>query len=97
MTWKIRNKSGFLPWEVDDGGFYPLAATSVYTETFNQTTNTFGSLAGSSKWIGGVLAPNGKIYGIPRDSTTVLEIDPSDNSTTTFGSLAGTGKWYGGV
>ena len=27
-------------------------------------TNLFGSLSGTTKWIGGVLAPNGKIYGI---------------------------------
>lgn len=43
---------------------------------FPQTTTLFGSLSGSGKWVGGVLAPNGKIYGIPRDSTQVLEIDP---------------------
>ena len=91
----LRQKYGFLPWEVDDGGFYSLAATTVYTETFNQTTNTFGSLSADiDKWLGGVLAPNGKIYGIPRNSTTVLEIDPSDNSTNTFGSLSGTSKWF---
>ena len=27
-----------------------------------------------AKWSGGVLAPNGKIYGIPRESTSVLSI-----------------------
>ena len=54
-------------------------------------------LSGTNKWVGGVLAPNGKIYGIPRDSTSVLCIDPSDNSITTFGSLSGTDKWLGGV
>jgi hypothetical protein len=57
----------------------------------------FGSLSGSNKWGGGVLAPNGKIYGIPRNSTTVLEIDPATNTTTTFGSLSGSNKWRGGV
>ena len=88
MTWKIRNKYGFLPWEVDDGGFYPLVATTVYTETFNQTANTFGSLAGSNKWIGGVLAPNGKIYGIPRDSTTILEIGDGGLSLPEDGPLS---------
>lgn len=39
------------------------------------TATTFGSLAGGLyKWIGGVLAPNGYIYGIPFASTSVLEI-----------------------
>ena len=54
-------------------------------------------LSGDYKWIGGVLAPNGKIYGIPDDSTSVLCIDPSNNTTSRFGSLSGTGKWVGGV
>ncbi|KKK72403.1 hypothetical protein LCGC14_2904230, partial [marine sediment metagenome] len=59
---------------------------------------TFGSLAAdASKWYGGVLAPNGMIYGIPRTATTVLKIDPSDDTTSPFGSLAGSQKWLGGV
>ena len=39
------------------------------------STNLIGSLSGSDKWAGGVLAPNGKIYGIPYDSSSILEID----------------------
>jgi hypothetical protein len=58
---------------------------------------TFGSLSGSLKWSGGVLAPNGKIYGIPFDATEVLEIDPIGLTTSTFGSLSGSSKWGGGV
>lgn len=37
------------------------------------------------KWIGGVLAPNGKIIGIPYAAESVLEIDPVARSATTFG------------
>jgi len=33
----------------------------------------FGSLSGTAKWFGGILASNGKIYGIPLNSTQVLE------------------------
>ena len=40
-------------------------------------SNLFGSLGAGNKWFGGVLAPNGKIYGIPYGSTQVLEIDES--------------------
>ena len=29
-------------------------------------TTTITGLSGTRKWRGGVLAPNGKIYGIPR-------------------------------
>ena len=63
-----------------------------------QDYTTFGSLSGTAKWVGGVLAPNGKIYGIPCNATTVLEIDPVTKTATTFGSLSsGTAKWDGGV
>ena len=61
------------------------------------TSQLFGSLVGINKWYSGVLAPNGKIYTIPFDSTQVLEIDPVTQITALFGSLAGTGKWFGGV
>ena len=64
--------------------------------TFNDITTTFGSLSGVGKWVGGVLAPNGKIYGIPYNNTSVLVIDPDTNTTTTFGSLSGSNKWFGG-
>lgn len=50
-----------------------------------------------SKWAGGVLAPNGKIYGVPYNSTSVLEIDPLLDTTSTFGTLTGVAKWLGGV
>ena len=63
----------------------------------SDTTSTFGSLSGGSKWYGGVLAPNGNIYGIPFGSTTVLKIDPTTDTATTFGSLSGSTKWRGGV
>ncbi len=63
-----------------------------------QGTTTFGGLPGSTKWYGGVLAPNEKICGIPYNSTSVLEIDPVEKTTTTFGSLSSdTNKWVGGV
>jgi hypothetical protein len=64
-----------------------------------QTTALIGTTyaSGGTKWSGGVLAPNGKIYGIPSGSTQVLEIDPVAQTTALFGSLAaGTGK-FGGV
>ena len=65
----------------------------------NNTANLMGeTLVGSSKWWGGCLAPNGKIYCVPSSDTTVLVIDPSTNTTSTFGALpAGSQKWRGGV
>ena len=51
------------------------------------------------KWTGGVLAPNGKIYGIPCDASSVLIIDPVTNTanTTAITGLSGADKWAGGV
>jgi len=63
----------------------------------NNTTTLFGNFAGNGRWHGGVLAPNGKIYGIPFNSTKILEIDPSNNSTSLFGDFTGNNKWSGGV
>ena len=53
----------------------PLKAAGVTDVSFAPQVSTFWSLAGTIKWAGGVLAPNGKIYGIPHNSTTILEID----------------------
>ncbi len=65
---------------------------------YTATVSEFGDFSDSSKWNSGVLAPNGKIYGIPYSSTTVLEIDPTTNTSFTFGSLSGSSdKWNGGV
>ena len=56
----------------------------------------FGRL-GENKWYGGVLAPNGKIYAIPLNSTQILEIDPNTQTTTLFGDFSDSNKWAGGV
>jgi hypothetical protein len=40
---------------------------------------------GEDKWIGGVLAANGKIFGIPYAAESVLEIDPATRTASTFG------------
>eukprot|EP01047_Picozoa_sp_COSAG01_P073198 COSAG01_NODE_11860_length_1846_cov_1.177447_1_plen_331_part_10 len=64
-------------------------------------TTTLGGLSSSThKWYGGVLAANGKIYGMPANAQSVLIIDPTTGSTdtTTLGGLSSsTYKWFGGV
>jgi hypothetical protein len=58
------------------------------------------SLSDSSKWIGGVLGPDGKIYGIPYSSADILIIDPVAGTATRSAmgvSLSDSNKWYGGV
>lgn len=56
--------------------------------------------AGGAKWATLVEAPNGKIYGIPWSSPTILIIDPATGTATrdNMGAfLAGSGKYSGGV
>lgn len=44
----------------------------------------------ASGWVGGVLAPNGNIYGIPTTANQVLKIDPITDTVTTFGDVGAT-------
>ena len=72
------------------------------TNTIDMTTITSSKypsiLTGDGKWSGGVLAPNGKIYFIPQNSTVVGIIDPSNNTMTSISGLpSDTNKWSGGV
>ena len=51
-----------------------ILASAINYQT--PTISTFGNLGSTQhKWFGGVLAPNGKIYGIPYHATQILEID----------------------
>ena len=66
----------------------------------NELSTMPGTLhVGGAKAAGGVLASNGKIYCMPRNSTRVIIIDPVANTFDTgsmFASSA-TEKYYGGV
>jgi hypothetical protein len=58
------------------------------------------TLTGNNKWFGGVLGPDGKIYGIPSDSTDILIIDPIAGTATRSNmgaTLTDTSKFVGGV
>jgi len=60
--------------------------------------STFGSLAGTTKWLGGVLAPNGIIYGIPYSSTQWLRLNPYARTAVAFTAGASvSGLYKGGV
>jgi len=111
-TWTVvRAQEGTTAQAWDVGTLVELRWTAgMYNEIKNAVNNPrglykysfiiltlFGSLSGTSKWYGGVLAPNGKIYCVPHNATQVLEIDPETKELTLFGSLSGTSKWLGGV
>ena len=77
----------------------PVGGSSIYLRSLGaEYTPVPIVLTNNSKWIGGVLAPNGKIYGIPYDSSSVLIIDPETNQAdTSITGLDGNSKWAGGV
>jgi YVTN family beta-propeller protein len=63
-------------------------------------TTTISGFIGTTKWNGGVLAPNGKIYGIPDSDNRIIMIDPKTNKIDTINlsnSLNLENKWNGGV
>ena len=79
--------------------FLNMLATD-FTKTFSPSpmTSINVPIAGKYKWIGGVLAPNGKIYGIPGGATDVLVVDTNNDSVSHIGSFSSVaGKWGGGV
>lgn len=93
----LPNKLEFPRWSAN--GVFPniLGSTKISTQyDFDESLSTFGSLAGSLKWIGSVVY-NEFIYLIPFSSTSIGKIDTKTDTVTTFGSFAGSFKWAGGV
>jgi len=93
------NRNKFQRWDAN-GQFtidHPLKNNTQFLNENTPTATTFGTVAaGSSKWFGGVLAPNNFIYGCPMNATTILKINTEDDTVTTFGSVAaGSNKWLG--
>jgi hypothetical protein len=73
----------------------------VSTGSATATRSAMGAtLSATGKWSGGVLGPDGKIYGIPRTSADILIIDPVAGTATRSNmglSLSDGNKWIGGV
>lgn len=64
--------------------------------TAEQSWVSFPSVNSSYKWIGGVLAKNGKIYCIPHYAPVILVIDTATDTATTIPAESGNLKWFGG-
>jgi hypothetical protein len=72
--------------------------TELITSPGISTFQGSGPISGASKSHSGVLAPNGKIYAIPYNSSSVLVIDPVGLTTSIIsGAGSGSDKWSGGV
>ncbi len=63
---------------------------SIVNPPFSLSTN-------QGYWYGTVCSTNGKIYGIPHNSTSILIIDPVTGSTSTIPGITGSDKYQGGV
>ena len=83
---------------------WPLLQAYLYEQaalgsegTPTADTSTISAAAGAVKWHNGVLAPNGKIYGIPFSSASVLIIDPETDTAdvSTLTGVSGANKYTG--
>ena len=75
------------------------AQNSELFHNFTATVDMVNSdIAGDAKWLGGVLAANGKIYCVPYSSDEVLIIDTNNGSyqLESFGLTFGAGLKYAG-
>ena len=63
-----------------DGNVFLTALQKNFVSSFDtNTTELFGNFTDTLKWFGGVLAPNGKIYCVPVNSTQGLAIGSPQN------------------
>src|SRR5271166_2432090 len=97
---------GFTRWQSGDIALPAMFPSYSGTPSFNggsltdlanynlpQTSSiqyTFGSETGTGKWYGGVLAPNGYIYGVPQAVLGILIINPLGGVSSTLSLSAGT-------
>lgn len=73
-----------------------VAANSGATRSFS-STSVSGTTSMTNAYLGGVLAPNGKIYCIPRNAVPMGQIDTTTNAFTTFGPTPAASIYVGGV
>jgi len=78
---------------------YFEASRSVNYGTPTDTLTTpAGTYPGSNAFAGGVLLPDGRVFCVPRDSTTARIYNPStDTLTTPAGTYPGSSAFLGGV
>lgn len=84
-------------WPAVQSALQQAAAQGSSMEPTFRTFPVTDPPSGGSRWVGGVLAPNGRIYGMPFNAGVVLEIDPDAGTARTFGSVVGVDAYVGGV
>eukprot|EP01051_Picozoa_sp_SAG22_P012596 SAG22_NODE_1325_length_4736_cov_5.253397_4_plen_303_part_00 len=98
---------GSVPFQCQCVGFFggdrcelhPAAMTTDLRLDTTDTTSLAGLGSDYYKWSGGVLGPDGRVYGIPYKAEAVLVVDPAamTTDTTSLAGLGGGAKWFGGV
>ena len=80
-------------------GFAASIAGTIATRTVSDTLTTpTGAYPGSAAFTGGVLLPDGRVFCVPRNSTTARIYDPAtDTLTTPIGTYPGNFAFTGGV
>jgi hypothetical protein len=90
-----------IPQQGDPQSTPAFEASVLVIDPHTETVSTIraGLVAADDGWYGGVLAANGRIYGIPFASNDVLVIDPGTDQVSTFpaGTTGSLLKWWGGV
>ena len=79
---------------------FPLSASPPQNKVSSSGASTKSGYIARWKWDGGVLSPQGNIYGMPFGSSEVLRIDPARDTATTFGETGaqpGHQSWAGGI
>lgn len=102
-NWSVDSGIQYPDWNGADASNWSLFETALQNEGFPatppETLTTHGiTYTQSDQWSGGVLAPNGRIIGIPFSRSDLLNIFTPSDGVSTFGSVGtGTFKWAGGV
>lgn len=73
------------------------AAQVAEIDPATRTITQFGPTLAVNNYVTGALAPNGKIYLVGFNATTLVEIDPTTRSVTTYGNTGGASNYLGAV
>ena len=82
----------FVPWSADNILELNPETGALNPIDISQHATTFFQLgAGSNKYAGGVLAPNGHIYLVPFNAKGILDFDPASGNSSMI-DISGTGS-----
>ena len=99
----LATTKNILDWRFVGPTYWPLYQASIQqTITTRTVADTLitpnGTYPGTSAFFGGVLLPDGRVFCVPRNSTTARIYNPTtDTLTTPTGTYPGNIAFFGGV